>query len=361
MNFHGLTNQSFIFGWSIFDNGWWLAGTIAAVLIGLLALFLFLKYGWLWIQAYMSKTDVSLLHLIGMTLRNVNPAMIVKAQIMARQAGISISTGRGKTTAALEAHVLAGGDIMRVMLAIIAADRAGIDLPFDRAAAIDLAGRDLLEAVRTSIFPMVIDCPSRQAGEKTTLSAIARNGVELLVHVRVTVRTNLDQLIGGATEETIVARVGQGIVSTIGSMATHMEAMEKPDRISKNVLDEGIQSNTAYEIVSIDIANIDVGKNIGARLQSDQAEADTRIARAVAEIRRAEAIALKQEMTAQVVRNQADLVLAEAAIPTAMSNAFRNGQFHSEDNFKKTRTKRSAVIEAKVVPPKQLPKPDEPS
>jgi uncharacterized protein YqfA (UPF0365 family) len=233
-------------------------------------------------------------------------------------------------TSALEAHYLAGGDVKRVVLAIIAANRAGIDLDFDRAAAIDLSGRDLAEAVRTSIVPKVIDCPdSSDADSPPSLSSIAKNGIELLTRVRVTVRTNLDQLIGGATEATIIARVGQGIVSTIGSMDSHAEALAMPNRISKAVLDQGIQSNTAYEIVSIDVATIDVGRNIGARLQTEQAEADTRVARASAEIRRAEAVALLAEKRADVTARKADLILAEAGIPSALAQAIRNGQFHS--------------------------------
>ena len=216
-----------------------------------------------------------------------------------------------------------------MILAIIAAHRAGIDLDFDRAAAIDLAGRDLQEAVRTSIFPKVIDCPDPKQSGNTQLSAIAKNGVELLTQVRVTVRTNLDQLIGGATEETIIARVGQGIVSTIGSMESHEEALTTPDRISRAVIEKGIQSNTAYEIVSIDIAVIDVGRNIGARLQSEQAEADTRVARATAEVRRANAIALQQEMNALVTANRAKLVRAEAEVPSGLAIALRAGQFHT--------------------------------
>ena len=218
---------------------------------------------------------------------------------------------------------------MHVLRAIIAAHRAGIDLDFDRAAAIDLAGRDVLDAVRTSVSPKVIDCPEPQRSGKTTLSAVAKNGVELRIRARVTVRTNLDQLIGGATEETIIARVGQGIITAIGSSQTHMQVMEMPDRISKSVLARGLDANTAFEIVSIDIADIDVGDNIGARLQSDQAEADTRMARARAEARRAEAIACQQEMKAKVTQSRALLVLAEAEIPAALALAFRAGQLHA--------------------------------
>lgn len=305
-----------------------LAGIGLAIFAAVLAVAIIARYGGLWIQAYMSNADVSLTSLIGMSLRRVSPGTIVTAQVMAVQAGLTIAKGRGKTTACLEAHYLAGGDVNRVILAIIAANRAGIDLGFDRAAAIDLAGRDLLEAVRTSIFPKVIDCPDSRLSSGS-LTAIAKNGVELLTRVRVTVRTNLDQLIGGATEETIIARVGQGIVSTIGSMDSHEEALAQPDRISKVVLNQGVQSNTAYEIVSIDIATIDVGKNIGARLQSEQAEADTRVARAHAEIRRAEAIAHQQEMKALLMASRAELVRAESEIPLALANALRAGQFYA--------------------------------
>ena len=268
--------------------------------------------------------------LVGMSLRNVKPETIVTAQVMASQAGLTISDERGMSTAALEAHYLAGGDVNRVILAIISANRAGIDLDFDRAAAIDLSGRDLAEAVRTSIFPKVIDCPDPgDSGSSPSLSAIAKNGIELLIRVRVTVRTNLDQLIGGATEKTIIARVGQGIVSTIGSMDSHEEALATPNLISEAVIDQSIESNTAYEIVSIDVATIDVGRNIGARLQTEQAEADTRVARASAEIRRAEAMALLAEMGALVTEKKADLILAESSVLSALAQAIRDGQFYS--------------------------------
>lgn len=218
---------------------------------------------------------------------------------------------------------------MHVLRAIVAAHRAGIDLDFDRAAAIDLAGRDVLDAVRTSVSPKVIDCPEPHANGRTTLSAVAQNGVELRIHVRVTVRTNLDQLIGGATEETIIARVGQGIISAIGSSETHLSVLEKPDRISRDVLARGLDANAAFEIVSIDIAHIDVGENIGARLQIAQADADTRMARAHAEVRRAEAIASQQEMRARVATSLAGLVIAEAEIPAALAVAFRAGQLYA--------------------------------
>lgn len=313
--------------------GWlMLAGLLIAIAICLIATFVAFKYGSLWLQAKMSNTDVAITSLIGMSFRNVKPGTIVRAQVMASQAGLTIAHGRGMNTAALEAHYLAGGDVNRVVLAIIAANRAGIDLDFDRAAAIDLSGRDLAEAVRTSIFPKVIDCPDPHSSDSpASLSAIAKNGIELLTRVRVTVRTNLDQLIGGATEETIIARVGQGIVSTIGSMDSYEEALAMPNRISQAVIDQGIESNTAYEIVSIDVATIDVGRNIGARLQTEQAESDTRVARASAEVRRAEAIALHAEMTAKVAAKKAELMLAEASVPTALAQSLRDGQWCSSE------------------------------
>jgi uncharacterized protein YqfA (UPF0365 family) len=247
----------------------------------------------------------------------------MSAKIKASQAGLDIGKEAGISTSRLEAHVLAGGNVMNVIHAIIAAHRAGIDLDFDRGAAIDLAGRDVLDAVRTSVHPKVIDCPDPARSGKTTLSAIAKNGIELRVRTRVTVRTNLSQLIGGATEDTVIARVGEGIITSIGSADTHKDVLENPDRISKAVLQRGLDAQTAFEIVSIDIADIDVGENIGARLQADQAEADTRVARAEAEQRRAEAVAVEQEMTASVAENRAKLVLAEAEVPQAMAAAFR--------------------------------------
>ncbi len=302
-------------------------GIVVAVILALLFAAAVVKYGALWFQAYMCRADVSLLSLIGMSLRQVKPGMIVTAKIMGRQAGLNIHRQQGMSTARLEAHFLAGGDVTNVLRAIIAAHRAGIDLDFDRAAAIDLAGRDVLDAVRTSVSPKVIDCPDPQGG-KTTLSAVAKNGIELRIHVRVTVRTNLLQLIGGATEETIIARVGQGIVSAIGSSGTHMEVLAMPDRISKGVLSRGLDANTAFEIVSIDIADITVGENIGARLQTDQAAADMRMAYARAEVRRAEAIAWQQEMKTKVAESRSLLVLAEAEIPAAVAHAFHAGRFH---------------------------------
>jgi uncharacterized protein YqfA (UPF0365 family) len=302
---------------------------VAAVCVALVAAFILalvlFSYGKLWLQAFVSNAHVSLLSLIGMSLRQVHARTIVDAKIMAMQAGVGTDPHTGITTRRLEAHYLAGGNVPRVIHALIAAHRADIDLDFDRAAAIDLAGRDVLDAVRTSVYPKVIDCPDPEKSGRTTLSAVAKNGVELLVRARVTVRTNLSQLIGGATEETIIARVGEGIITSIGSAKDHLEVMENPDRISKAVLERGLDAHTAFEIVSIDIADIDVGENIGARLQADQAEADTRKAQALAETRRADAIAREQEMKAQVALNRAEVLLAEAGVPKAMAEAFRSG------------------------------------
>lgn len=315
------------------EAGWLIYAVLTFFLIalGIVLLIVMLNYGQLWFQAYMSSADISLWSLIGMSLRQVNSRLIVKAKIMAKQSGLSIDRRNGISTKRLEAHYLAGGNVMNVTHAIIAAQRAGIDLDFDRAAAIDLAGRDVVDAVRTSVLPKVIDCPDPRRSGKTTLSAIARNGVELSVRAKVTVRTSLEQLIGGATEETVIARVGESIISAIGSSEYHTDVLEKPDVITRTVLARGLDAHTAYEIVSIDIADIDVGENVGARLQNDQAEADTRVARAKAEQRRAEAIAAEQENKAKVALNRAKLVFAEAEVPKAMAEAFRSGAMHSTE------------------------------
>jgi uncharacterized protein YqfA (UPF0365 family) len=305
---------------------------VFAILFLVVTFIVLATYGKVWFQAYMSSADVSILSLVGMGFRQVNPRIVVTAKIMAAQAGLDINRRTGISTQRVEAHFLAGGNVMNVIHAIIAAHRAGIDLDFDRAAAIDLAGRDVLDAVRTSVHPKVIDCPDPRRSGKTTLSAIAKNGVELRIRARVTVRTNLEQLIGGATEETVIARVGEGIITSIGSADTHLHVLENPDRISKAVLQRGLDAHTAFEIVSIDIADIDVGENIGARLQADQAEADTRVARAKAEQRRAEAIAAEQEMKAKVAENRAGLVLAEAEVPQAMADAFRAGGIYAQSD-----------------------------
>jgi len=305
--------------------------TVGVIIAGIFAFALFIllvRYGGLWWQSYMSRANISMMSLVGMDLRKVRSRDIVRGKIMSLQAGIGSESETGITTRRLEAHYLAGGNVMNVICAIIAAHRAGIDLNFDRAAAIDLAGRNVLEAVQTSVYPKVIDCPDPRRSSKSTLSAIAKNGVELRVRAKVTVRTNIEQLIGGATEETIIARVGEGIITSIGSANTHLEVMENPDIISRAVLARGLDAQTAFEIVSIDIADVDVGENIGARLQADQAEADTRVARAKAEQRRAMAIAQEQEQKAAVAHNRSAVVLAEADVPKAIADAFRKGNIN---------------------------------
>ena len=273
---------------------------------------------WLWWQALLSNAPVSLLQIIFMRFRKVSPAVIVRVRITAKKAGIDVSADE------LEAHYLAGGDVQRVVQALISAHKANITLSYDRTCAIDLAGRDVKEAVSTSVTPKVIDVPSGTM-ERATIDAIAGDGIQLKVKARVTVRTNLDRLVGGATEETIVARAGEGIVTAIGSAANHMTVLANPDGISSRILERGLDSSTAFEILSIDIADIDVGDNVGARLKIDQAEAEKKVAQAQAERQRALAIAREQEMLALVQENRAMVVLAEAEVPKAISHAFRSG------------------------------------
>ena len=308
-------------------------GVIFVILVAMMILFaVFARYFRLWIQSVSTGANIGILDLFGMTFRKVNPTVIVRSKIMAVQAGLTDDTGI--TSKALEAHYLAGGNVPLVILAIIAAQKAKIvDLNFKLATAIDLAGRNALEAVQTSVYPKVIDCPGRNSGRET-LEAVAKNGIQLKVKARVTVRANIHQLIGGATEETIIARVGEGIVSAIGSSETHLEVLENPDRISKAVLARRLDSQTAFEIVSIDIADIDVGDNVGARLQADQAEADTRVARANAEGRRAMAVAQEQEMIAQIEESRAKVVDAEAQVPVAIAQAFRDGKLGIMDYYR---------------------------
>ena len=308
---------------------WQQLGIAAVIICGVAILFItaivFFFYGSLWFQAYMSGARIKFYELISMSLMKIRSRIIVQAKIMSKQSGLPITGAMGITTRRLVAHYLAGGNVPNVIRALIAAHRASLELNFDQAAAIDLAGRDVLDAVRTCVNPRVIDCPDIRKSGRPTLSAIAKNGVELCVRARVTVRTNLAQLIGGATEETIIARVGEGIITAIGSANTHFEVMENPDSISRAVVARGLDSQTAFRIVSIDIADIDVGQNIGARLQADQAEADTRVARAKAEERRAQALATEQEMKAKVAENRALVIEAEAKVPKAISDAFRRG------------------------------------
>lgn len=280
--------------------------------IGLLAIFFSFVPVMLWISALASGVKISIITLIGMRLRRVTPSRIVNPLIKARKAGLDVNTNQ------LEGHYLAGGNVDRVVNALIAAERADIVLGFERAAAIDLAGRDVLEAVQMSVNPKVIETP--------IVAAVAKDGIEVKARARVTVRANIDRLVGGAGEETIIARVGEGIVTTIGSAANHKYVLENPDTISKTVLQKGLDAGTAFEILSIDIADVDVGKNIGAQLQTDQADADKQIAQAKAEERRAMAVALEQEMKAKVQEMKAKVVEAEAEVPLAMADALKNGK-----------------------------------
>jgi uncharacterized protein YqfA (UPF0365 family) len=305
-----------------------LIGVVVAGLILLLFLALLLRYANLYVQALVSGAHTGLTDLIGMDLRpGINPRTIVYAKIQAARAGLDIDQGQ------MESHTLAGGNLMRVINAMIAANKANIDLPWDTATAIDLAGRDIYDAIKTSVLPKVIDVPSRSAGSNT-LDAVAADGIQLKVRANVTVRTNLKRLVGGATEETIIARVGEGIVSSIGSSDDHRAVLKNPDVISKSVLAKGLDANTAFEILSIDIADVSVGQNIGAKLQTEQAEADKNVAQAMAEKRRALAVAQEQENVAKVAENRALVVLAEAEVPKAMAEAFRNGNLGIMDYYK---------------------------
>lgn len=292
---------------------------IVAIVFILSVLFSLIPLG-LWISAGAAGVKVSLITLVGMKLRRVVPARIIKPKIKAAKAGLDVSIND------LEAHFLSGGNVDRVIDALIAAQKAEIPLTFKRATAIDLAGRDVLEAVKMSVNPKVIETP--------LIAAIAKNGIELKAKARVTVRANIDRLIGGAGEQTIIARIGEGIVTTIGSASTHKDVLENPDSISQTVLNKGLDAGTAFEILSIDIADIDVGKNIGAQLQTDQAEADKKIAQAKAEERRAMAYAKEQEMKAAVQEMRAKVVEAEAEVPKAIAEAFRQGNLGIMDYYK---------------------------
>ena len=274
----------------------------------------------LWLAAMASGAGVSLFALVGMRIRRIPPKVVVEPRISAIRAGLDLDI------AALESHYLARGDVARVVMALISADKAGIELGFKRASAIDLAGRDVLEAVKMSVNPKVITTP--------VVAAVAKDGIQLKAISRVTVRANIDRLVGGAGEETILARVGEGVVSTIGSADTHKNVLENPDTISKTVLEKGLDSGTAFEILSIDIADVDVGENIGAKLQTDQAEADKRVAQAKAEGRRAMAVAAEQEMTAKAQEMRAKLIEAEAEVPLAMADAFRQGNLGIMDYYR---------------------------
>src|SRR3979409_2610948 len=300
----------------------YLVGFAVVAVIAFILIIVFLKFFGVWLRARIANAPVSMGKMIGMSLRRVPVGLIVDSRITAVKAGIEIPSDP------LEAHYLAGGDVSQVILALIAADKAGISLDFNRACAIDLAtkgtGKTVLEAVRTSINPKVIDCPNVAMG-RTTIDGVAQDGIGVKVKARVTVRSHLDRFVGGATEETIIARVGEGIVSSIGTAASYKDVLENPDRISKTVLAKGLDSGTAFEILSIDIADVDVGDNIGAKLQTEQAEADKRGAQAKAEVRRAAAVAVEQEMRARTQEMRAKVVEAEALVPQAMADAFRSG------------------------------------
>ena len=300
---------------------------IVVIVVAVLAIILYLVPIPLWIAAWASGAYVGLFTLIGMRLRRVPPGTVVNARISASKAGLEISIND------LEAHYLAGGNVVRVVNALISADKANIIMPFKRAAAIDLAGRDVLEAVKMSVIPKVIETPR--------IAAVAKDGIQLIVVSRVTVRTNLDRLVGGAGEETVIARVGEGMVSTIGSALNHKAVLENPDHISKHILTRGLDAGTAFEILSIDIADVDVGENIGAKLQIDQANADKQIAQAKAEERRAMAVAAEQEMRARVVE-------AEAEVPRAMAEAFRNGNLGIMDYYRMKNVQADTSMRASI-------------
>ncbi len=292
---------------------------IVLIIFTIFLFFHFVPVG-LWISALAAGVHVSIFDLIGMRLRRVSPRIIVMPLVKGSKAGLNVNVNQ------LEAHYLAGGDVDRVVDALIAAERASIPLTFERSAAIDLAGRDVLEAVQMSVNPKVIETP--------IISAMAKNGIELKVRARVTVRANIDRLVGGAGEATIIARVGEGIVTTVGSSEGHTDVLENPDHISRTVLEKGLDAGTAFEILSIDVADVDVGRNIGAQLQTDQAEADKRIAQARAEERRAMAVAKEQEMRAHTQEMQAEVVRAQAEVPIALAQALREGHLGVMDYYR---------------------------
>ncbi len=301
--------------------------TLVIIIVALVFLGIFFYFLKVWIRALAAGAHVSIFNLVGMKLRGIKPVLIVDAKIMATKAGLTVSTND------LEAHYLAGGSVGKVTRALIAADKANIPLTFQKACAIDLAGRDIEDAVRTSVNPRVIDCPNPEKG-RSTVDAVAMDGIQLNAKARVTIRANIDRLVGGATDETIIARVGEGIVTSIGSAETYKKVLENPDSISQRVLEKGLDSGTAFEILSIDIADIDVGKNVGAELQQRQAQADLEIAKAKAEERRAMAVAREQEMKARVQEMRAKVVEAEAEVPKAMAQAFREGNLGILDYYR---------------------------
>lgn len=327
-------------------------GPESSIILLLLLIIIFLSFFFyfipfrLYIAAFTSGVSVSLFTLVGMRLRRVPPSMVVNPLINATKAGLALTTNQ------LEAHYLSGGNVYQVVQALISADKANIPLTFERAAAIDLAGRDVFEAVQMSVRPKVIDCPDPTKGNDK-VAAVAMDGIQLCAKARVTVKANLDRLVGGAAEETIVARVGEGIVTTIGSAESHKKVLENPDMISKNVLSKGLDSGTGFEILSIDISDIDVGENIGAKLQIDQAEADKKIAQAKAEERKAMAIANEQEMKARVEEMRARVVEAEAQIPLAMAEAFRSGRLGVMDYYNMKNVMADTSMRESIAKPQQ--------
>ncbi|NLM61908.1 MAG: flotillin-like protein FloA [Clostridiales bacterium] len=321
---------------------YWVIGLIIVACVLFLSLFFSFVPVTLWISAIAANVRVSIITLVGMRLRRVVPSRIINPLIKAEKAGLNLNINK------LEAHYLAGGNVDRVVNSLIAAQRANISLEFERAAAIDLAGRDVLEAVQMSVNPKVIETP--------IVAAIAKDGIELKAKAKITVRANIDRLVGGAGESTVIARVGEGIVTTIGSAESHKEVLENPDKISRTVLSKGLESGTAFEILSIDIADVDVGRNIGAQLQTDQAEADKRIAQAKAEERRAMAVAREQEMVAQVQEMRAKVVEAEAEIPKAIATALREGKlgvmdYYNMQNIISDTKMRNAISSSETTPP----------
>ncbi len=327
-----------------------LAAVVVAGLILLAGFIIVLNFFSVWIRALFSGARVTFTDLIALRLRNVPVGLVVDNRITAVKSGLAV------TIDDLSTHYLAGGNVEMVVLALIAAQKAGIHLEFDRACAIDLAtkgtGKTVLEAVKTSVNPKVIDCPNPSSG-KTTIDAVAKDGIVIRARARVTVRTNLDRFVGGATEETIIARVGEGIVSTIGSADSYKDVLENPDRISKTVLDKALDSNTAFEILSIDIADVDVGENVGAKLQAEQAEANKLIAQAHAEVRRAAAVALEQEMSARVQEMRSRVVEAEAQIPMAMAEAFRSGNLGVMDYYRMRNVQADTAMRENIAHPPQ--------
>ncbi|MEI6279752.1 MAG: flotillin-like protein FloA [Verrucomicrobiae bacterium] len=322
------------------------------LVVGLVLVIVLTNFFGVWLRAKIADAPVPFAKLIGMRLRRVPVGLIVDSRITAVKAGIPLGTDL------LEAHFLSGGNVAHVVLALIAADKAGITLDFNRACAIDLAikgtSKTVLEAVRTSISPKVIDCPNPATG-RVTIDAVARDGIGVKVRARVTVRSNLDRFVGGATEETIIARVGEGIVTSIGSSTSYKDVLENPDRISKTVLQKGLDSGTAFEILSVDIADVDVGDNIGAKLQAEQAEADKVVAQAKAEMRRAAAVATEQEMKARTQEMRAKVVEAEAQVPQAMAEAFRSGNLGIMDYMKMKNIQSDTSMRESIAGPEKAP------